>query len=258
MLEVGEHIGWDHGEAQVYAACWQGRPAVLKRHRQPHKFARELYGYRTWPAHLPQLLHSVPERLELVLERRPGECALLVSPTPDLYWAAGAALRVLHDAAPLAIPFDTGRHDLERLMNAFVPRAASWIDPAQVQRVEAMTRAALSGPFPAVVLRHGDYTARNWLWDGSRLTVIDVEHARPGPAVLDTAKLLNALPDPALAQAFQSGYGRGWTAEEHALLRAVRCFDALALAVWCAEHTDRAGYEQSTATLTGLLSSAVS
>ncbi|GAA5511877.1 hypothetical protein Dcar01_00591 [Deinococcus carri] len=258
MLEVGESIGWNHGEAQVYAARWKGRPAVLKRHAKRHKYAREIYGYFTWPGFLPRLLFADAERLELVLERVEGECALALLQTEEMYRAAGAALRRLHDAAPLPLAFDDGRADLRRLVESFIPRAAGLLDEGQVSRVEGMTRELLAAPFPPTVLRHGDYTARNWLWDGARLTVIDTEHARPGPAVLDIAKLDNKVlwQRPELRRAFQQGYGREWSAGEQHFLHVIRHFDALTLAVWCHEHQDRAGFEQMRDALARLLSQA--
>lgn len=255
MLEVGESLGWNHGEAQVYAARWQGRPAVLKRHFKRHKYARELYGYHIWPGLLPRLLHTDAERLEFVMTRVEGECALTFPPAEAMYRAAGTALRQMHDAAPLLPPFDDGRADLGRLVESFIPRAAGVLDAGQVSRVEATMEELLACPFPPTVLRHGDYTARNWLWNGTRLRVIDTEHARPGPAVLDIAKLDNKVlwAQPELRLAFQQGYGREWGAEEQHLLQVVRHFDALTLAVWCHEHHDREGFEQMRAALTRLL-----
>jgi thiamine kinase-like enzyme len=258
MLEVGESIGWNHGEAQVYAARWQGRPAVLKRHFKRHKYTRELHGYHTWPGLLPPLLHTDAERLEFVIARVEGECALTLPPTEAMYRAAGAALRQMHDAAPLCLPFDDGRADLRRLAESFIVRVAGLLDAEQVAMVAAMMDRLLASPFPPPVLRHGDYTARNWLWNGTRLRVIDTEHARPGPAVLDIAKLDNKVlwASPELRLAFQEGYGREWSAEEGHLLRVIRQFDALALAVWCHEHQDQEGFEQMRAALTRLLNPA--
>ena len=97
-------------------------------------------------------------------------------------------------------------------MARYLPRAQDAPPPEQVKWVEATTRRLLNDPFPPTVLRHADYTARNWLWDGSRLTVIDTEMARPSPAVLDVAKMTNGLSTQengeALLNAFQDGYGR--------------------------------------------------
>jgi len=259
-LEVGESIGWNHGEAQVYAARWQGREAVLKRHRELRKHARERYGYAVW-AHtglLPKLLQTDAERLELVLERVPAASALGQPQTEAMYRAAGVALRRLHDAAPRGLIFDDGRGDLQSLMNRYLPRAAGVLPEPQIRQVARQARELLRGSFPGVVLRHADYTARNWLWDGTRLTVIDTEMARPGPAVLDVAKMSNNLSvqenGEALLQAFQHGYGREWTPDEAQFLAAVRSLDALILAVWCHRHDDLDGFEKMRAILDRLVS----
>ncbi|MDP9765492.1 aminoglycoside phosphotransferase family protein [Deinococcus enclensis] len=259
MLEIGEHIGWAHGESQVYAARWAGRDVVLKRHRELRKHVREQYGYATW-AHtglLPDLLHDDPGQLELILARVPARSALEQPQTEAMYQAAGAALRQLHDAAPRPLPFDDGRGDLRSLMDRYLPRAQGLLPDTQVQRVDALARDLLAGPFPPTVLRHADYTARNWLWDGNRLTVIDTEMCRPGPAVLDVAKMSNDLvrhwDGAALLRAFQEGYGRAWTAEEAGFLATVRAVDALLLAVWCHRHGDESGFERMSGVLTRLL-----
>ena len=101
---------------------------------------------------------------------------------------------------------------MQSLMTRYLPRTQGVLPPEQVKWVEATTRQLLNDPFPPTVLRRADYTARNWLWDGSRLTVIDTEMARPGPAVLDVAKMTNGLSthenSEALLNAFQHGYGR--------------------------------------------------
>lgn len=86
------------------------------------------------------------------------------------------------------------------------------------------------------------------LWDGERLTVIDMEVARPGPAVLDVAKLWNTLSttdDAApLQAAFQQGYGREWALPETRFLSAVRALDALTMVVWCFRHDDPVGHQR--------------
>ncbi len=260
-LEVGESIGWNQGESQVYAARWQGREVVLKRHRELTKHARERHGYMVW-AHtglLPALLHADAERLELVLERIPAASALGQPQTEAMYRAAGAALRQLHDAAPRGLLFDDGRGDIQNLLARYLPRAAGILPEAQIHRVERQAYELLRGPFPGVVLRHADYTARNWLWDGSTLTVIDTEMARPGPAVLDVAKTTNDLSaqenGEALRGAFQLGYGREWTPDEAQFLKAVRALDALFLAVWCYRHDDLGSFEKMRGILDQLCSS---
>lgn len=259
MLEIGEHIGWNHGESQVYAARWDGRDVILKRHRERRKHVRERYGYDTWASTglLPILLHDDPENLELVLARVPASCALEHPQTQAMYRAAGAALRQLHDAAPRPVPFDDGRGDLQSLMRRYLPRAEGLLRPDLVRQVEVRSLDLLAGPFPPTVLRHADFTARNWLWDGARLTVIDTEMCRPGPAVLDVAKMTNDLSPhengAALLLAFQEGYGRAWTPEEARFLATVRAFDALLLAVWCHRHGDESGFERMSGVLTRLL-----
>ena len=223
ILEIGESIGWNHGEAQVHRAVWNGRDAVLKRFAKPKKYACEVYGYRVWQKHMPRLLHADLEHMRLVFERIDAECALKVPQTAAMYVAAGTALRRMHDDAPRGVPFDDGKLDL------------------------------LHRPWPPTVLRHCDYTARNWLWDGARLTVIDPEHCRPGPAVLDMAKMHNDGLPPELAQAFQFGYGRPWTPQESTFLTVALCFQALTLGVWCSEHGDPQGVRAMQAALDRLL-----
>ena len=69
--------------------------------------------------------------------------------------------------------------------------------------------------------------------------------ARPGPAVLDVAKMTNGLSThengEALLNAFQDGYGRQWTPDEAQFLQAMLALDALTLAVWCHRHDDQDG-----------------
>ncbi len=52
---------------------------------------------------------------------------------------------------------------MQSLMTRYLPRAQGVLPPEQVEWVEATTRRLLNDPFPSTVLRHADYTARNWL-----------------------------------------------------------------------------------------------
>ena len=253
MLDIGESIGWNHGEAQVFKAHWNGRPAVLKRFNRLKKYACEVYGYRVWQEHMPGLLHADAARMELVFERIDAGCALNMSQTEAMYVSAGVALRQMHDEAPRGVPFDNGKGDLGRQLDSFIPRAISVLEPTQVSRVGFGMRELLDRPWPPTVLRHCDFTARNWLWDETSLTVIDPEHCRPGPAVLDMAKMHNDGLAPELAQAFQYGYGREWTPEESMFLNVGLCFQALTLGVWCHEHGDPDGVQAMQAALDRLL-----
>ena len=49
-LEVGESIGWNQGESQVYRARWQGREVILK--RTASCISMPVRGTATWSGHI--------------------------------------------------------------------------------------------------------------------------------------------------------------------------------------------------------------
>jgi Ser/Thr protein kinase RdoA (MazF antagonist) len=106
--------------------------------------------------------------------------------------------------------------------------------------------AMADGPEPELTPCHRDYTARNWLLDDGRVSVIDFEHARIDARIWDFLRLRHqrwpGRPD--LREAFLSGYGRELTEAEETLLRQCGAYNAVTTVLWALDVGDR-GFEQT-------------
>ncbi len=144
---------------------------------------------------VPVIYDSDPQR-GWILQEDLGDVSLAAAlgagqPADELYAEAlgllprVAALGVL-DTSP-APPLDAAR--LRRELDLFVTTALALDGPpgAGLQRdLEQLVEACCATP---LVLCHRDYHARNLLWHGGRLRVIDHQDALPGPASYDTVSL---------------------------------------------------------------------
>jgi Ser/Thr protein kinase RdoA (MazF antagonist) len=255
-ISSSRFCGWDHGESLVWELrSAAGERAFLKSHRQEVKFRQERRAYRQWCA---ALAGSVPQ---LLAEREAEPRALLFSALPgvpletlqpethvelDAHHQAGSLLARLHaqvtpDAAP--DPADAFAARLE----TWSARARSVIDADVIDWVSGRVHEAL--PLLHGLQRvpcHRDYTPRNWLWNGDRLTVIDFEHSRPDLWFLDLERLWTGLwpARPDLRHAFLAGYGRELSENEEGLLERLAALGALTTIVWAREHAD-AAFEQA-------------
>ncbi len=256
---------WDHGESEVWRATLQsGGDVFVKRHRQPAKFAQERAAYERWApvvGSCPRLIAAEGGALQaLILESVPG-APLLLSEVPDevkleSYAAAGRWLRRLH-----ALPWDDG--DPMDVATALTKRSATWSKRARALPKSPLSEtwidavhARVSAPWPTDVALptrvpcHRDFTARNWIVEGSTFTVIDFEHARADWSFVDLERVKSSIPEDRteLWAAFEAGYELRLEASEQDLVERLQLHAALSRVVWAVEHRDaafeRSGMEQ--------------
>ena len=243
--------GWQHAESNVWRVSSGEKRYFLKQHAQPRKFQQEVYAYQNWTPQLaltPDLIAIDIDLSALLLSPVPGTLVQEVTLTPkqeqEVYRRAGAFLRRLHD-----LPFED--MDTLPLADALLMRSKSWLKRAQglldeqtIQWVSAQLGEA------AQIVRergwtrvpcHRDYTARNWLWAGDTLHVIDFEHAKPDLFLADFEKLRSLvwLHRSGLQDAFFEGYGRSLTDDEAGVLESLALHGALVMVVWACEHGDK-------------------
>lgn len=243
--------GHPDGEARVWRVeDRDDHPiAYLKQHRVPDKHRREqaiLERLREPPAApVPEVIASDAEGLVLLLRACPGVPATELSLPPDdersLHEQAGRFRRRL-DAVPMAEDDPVPLADaLARRMESWLARARPSLPPRVRQRVEEAFDPA---PFEGEARRwcHRDLGPHNWIVEptphGPRLSVIDFGQARPDAWLVDVVKLWDDawIHDPALADAFWSGYGREPSAREQAQLRQLALLHGLATATWGDRH----------------------
>jgi hypothetical protein len=242
---LGPTRGWTRlGAAwDVFAMTTaDGRERVVKQLGSARAFEQEQQALDGWFLHagevggarVPRLIASEPCLAALILERLPGSAP----PEGDavVHHAAGRFLAALHR---LEIRDD----DRLPLGDALAQRTRAWrrrveLEPEWHRVVDE------HGPRPELfegvsrVPCHRDFEARNWLWDGDTLAVVDFEHARMDCGLVDLAKLTvgswRARPD--LRTAFFAGYGREPTEVERERMRCVLVLHGLASLAWGREH----------------------
>lgn len=275
---VERHIGpsvewrdasWDHAESEVWRIEASGgassRAAYLKVHRRAGKFRAESAAYAEWTCAVGEAPRLIAEQggersgrpHALLLEAVPGEpllaaaSALSGESLRSLYGRAGRWLGRLH-----ALPY--GDKDPLDVLGALRKRSEAWsqrarglIDPTVIEAVHSAVAAPWPDglPMPARVRCHRDYTARNWVTDGTAFHVIDFEHARADWALVDLERVQSSLADErdrGEMAAFDEGYAavRGSATLEGlrsgGLLRRAALHAALCKVAWAVEHADAA------------------
>ncbi|MDH2413633.1 phosphotransferase [Nocardioides sp. CER19] len=210
-----------------------------------HQLAREINAHRRWLQPLtslgraPELVEADEAAKLLVTRWLPGR---LVEGTGaeaavETYRQAGELLALLHGQSALA---DEGEFESRQKQETL-----AWLQARHRIRPEAvavLTDVAEAWPTPPSVLvpTHGDWQPRNWLMEDGVVSVIDFGRADLRPAHTDLGRLSvqQFRTDPALEQAFLSGYGRD-PREPSAWLR-LRVREAVATAGWAYKVGDEA------------------
>jgi Ser/Thr protein kinase RdoA (MazF antagonist) len=243
-------LSWPHGESWVVELeTADGGRIIGKAYRQAGKFAAEHNAYRRWvpslEPHAPRLLAADTASHVLVMSMLEAQ-ALSTVPTldhDDVHRQAGSLLARFHGAErQLRI---TGYAERERArFGAWVERAAPGVlHYDEIDFIDRQLRALDDVDDPMAVPCHRDWQPRNWLiGQDSAVSVIDFEHARPGPWFEDLTRLWWAewMEQPGLAEAFFDGYGRTLDADERRAFIAISLLGHLVTIVWAHEHDDRA------------------
>ena len=211
-----------------------------RKHRQALTFHTELAPRLRAAGHgTARLLHTTDDAL--VLRLAPGEPVSRgldpSVPRPAVLEAAGRWLRALHDLRPVPpdpLPLEEA---VRRRWAGILPGLPDDLRQTLEARIDVSVLAGIER-----VWCHRDVHPRNWLWDGERLTVVDVEHARPDLGAIDLVRT------PGRAVLLDS-YGH---VEERVLEQAL-LLDAAGAIAWGRRHGEEAFVREGLSRLEGAL-----
>jgi Ser/Thr protein kinase RdoA (MazF antagonist) len=229
---------WPRGDSRIWKATTPSTAAFVKSYPSTAKYGRELRGCEHAARALaadeaPQVIAANEELRSVILTALPGQVvrglALQQAEEEQVHRLAGQLLRRWHDAPALISA--SSRADIMAAIADQADEAAVCLDqvgdrlsPAERDLVREVSTdlVTLAQSLP-LAFRHGDYSPRNWLWDGAagHHSIIDFEESAPGIAIEDLVWLRGAAwpGRPDLRLAFLTGYGRDLTpSEERALL----------------------------------------
>ncbi|NRA76478.1 MAG: aminoglycoside phosphotransferase family protein [Planctomycetes bacterium] len=226
-----------------------GCAAFLKWHPQQRSFRQEEQALLHWLphvpgdlAHRPGLLESNEEEKLLLISAVPGEPVesgrTSEQELPLIHRQAGLFLRKLHR-------LEVVDEDPVTLSTALPERLQGWIDKADgvlkddqiVQATKCIGDGSLFANDRRVAC-HNDYQPRNWLWDGQRLGIIDLEHAHLNHPGFDLVRLQVGIwkESPQLRESFLDGYGQNpdWLDDER--MDAIITLFGVGCIVWGTQH----------------------
>ncbi|PNI07059.1 aminoglycoside phosphotransferase [Arthrobacter sp. AFG7.2] len=204
----------------------------------------------------PVLRHGSVGAGVLVTEFLPGS-SVERSPAehdPDTYRQAGALLAKLH--RPAGTSGDYARK-IARQTELLIRSARGLLGGDTLARA-AKELARLELRPVQLVTTHGDYQPRNWLDDQGRIKVIDFGRADARPWMHDLVRLTHQqfVGQPALEEAFYSGFGKRLQRSEASVWQLENLNQALGTVVWAHKIGDaafeRSGVQRVERTLAGL------
>ncbi|MFF3337824.1 aminoglycoside phosphotransferase family protein [Streptomyces flavidovirens] len=248
---VANHSSTGAGRPSVWEVKGSaGRRWFAKQNPGPKLHRREVHAYQLgWPAALgwdrsPALEAVDDEARAIVITAVPGRAVrnlrLDSEEEREVYRQAGLLLARFNAA-------ETGESEPTRTaswgesVRKMLAGAALHLTFDDVAMLRWFTRDA-PAELPRLV-SHGDFMPRNWLWDETehRLRIIDFERTCIESAMCRdfsrlSFRILRGRPD--LEAAFQAGYGRTLTTEEHQACSAYAAFDAVSALCWGIDHHD--------------------
>ncbi|MFJ6695374.1 aminoglycoside phosphotransferase family protein [Streptomyces sp. NPDC091272] len=218
---------------------------------QPLACTRETRAYRAAVPRLgfgnaPVLKDSSADLRAMVLTAVDGQ-PLKEEPSSSTRRAAhtqaGRLLRRFHDAYVDRAAQTEAVHVIEgavAVLDKHLAAAGDHLSAVESDMLRRRVSALPSlGPLPAGLL-HGDFRERNFLWDGWRCALIDLERSAPVPPVADLGRLATAHWPlrSELRAAFFDGYGRALSDVEEPALVTISAADAASALVHGPRHGD--------------------
>lgn len=244
--EVGraEQMAGLHSQAQCVRLTISGKTAFLKVHKTVRSFRQELGFFQQFAASLgecvPSLLGQEENLRALLLSQVPGTHLPTQNFSFEVYRSAGQFLRRLH-TLPLVDTDIPLRSALEKRLMAFAERTKGSLSLEAVERVLTPLQELL-GEVPCLrrVVCHRDFAEHNWLWDGSRIQVIDFEHSKNDFWLLDLCRLhsLTLCCEPRAEKLFWAGYGQALGSLERHFLHHWSILWAHETRIWGSKHND--------------------
>jgi len=220
----------------------------LKEHSLRGKYQQEKRAYQDWAIHLKntaKLISFDDENMFLLLTAVSGRLVegsnFSRKESLDIYFQAGRCLRALHAIKIIDTDKISIRQAYIKRLNAWLPRAKAMVAPKDIDWVRARVLEIL--PKLEDFERqpcHRDFTARNWLYQTGKLSLIDFEHSRPDFYLADLERLWGSIFifDRELQESFFSAYGQLDDDSLQILERSTAMW-ALNTISWAYEHRDK-------------------
>jgi len=232
----------------VYRLTTAKASFYLKSHSLIGKYQQEKRAYQDWAGTLkntPDLLAFNDENMLLLMTAVAGELVELNDfghrELQEIYYHSGKLLKDLHSIKIIDSDKLTIRQAYKKRLKAWLPRAKPMVAQQDIDWVEARVLEIIPelAKFSRVPC-HRDYTARNWLYDGKSLSLIDFEHSRPDFFLTDLERLWGLVftKDTDLKESFFAGYGK-LSDDDIEILKRSTAFWALNTISWANEHNDR-------------------
>lgn len=220
----------------------------LKTYRLIGKYQQEKRAYQDWAIKLentPKLIAFDDDKMCLLMTAVAGQLVetneFSKKETLEIYNQAGKILKDLHAIKII----DNDKLSIEQAyskrIKAWLPRAKTMVAQKDIDWVEARVLEILPmlSKFKRVPC-HRDFTARNWLYDGVKLSLIDFEHSRPDFFLADLERLWGSvfMLDSEIKESFFAGYGILSNDESEVLKRSTALW-ALNTISWANEHDDK-------------------
>lgn len=218
----------------------------------------EVRAYRRWFASLdgevPRLRAVDRDKQLLMISGLPGE--VIPEPGPEVHRAAGALLRLLHDAGPTRREPQAARRQMTKRLDREMWRTGGDFNAAETEFIREHMRGFRKLPLLDEVACHGDYGPHNWLVDDvGTVRAIDFAESKWNPASFDLARLClqSWWDNPRHSAAFFAGYDRALTDLEHEYLRHQVVRSAVSAIQWGRQHGARHVEKRARSRLTDLM-----
>lgn len=205
------------GRHEVWQVDTETGSYILKRLASAERFEAEHTALMSVAglAGTPALIAASPEARLLLQGVVPGKRPQRMK--GHMLVAAGAFLKYLH-ARPVTASGPASPERLLRRASRAAHRVGERVDAEILRQILSRVEDHADRVGPRVRV-HGDFCARNWLWDArAGLGVIDWELSHEGSAFQDFARLGQGLRDPDFRGVFFYNYGRQIDREEELLL----------------------------------------
>ncbi len=236
------------GYTQVHRLKTASGDYFLKKHSLRGKYLQEKRAYQDWAINLkntPDLLAFADDDMFLLMSAVRGELVesnnFSKKELHEIYNQAGTLLKDFHNIRIIDNDKLSIQQAYKKRLKAWLPRAKPMLAQKDIDWVEARALEILPNleNFKRVPC-HRDFTARNWLYDGNKLSLIDFEHSRPDFFLADLERLWGSvfMIDSDIKESFFAGYGN-LSSDDIEILKRSTAVWALNTISWANEHNDK-------------------
>ena len=243
---------WPLNYTRVYKLTTAKANYYLKQHSLVGKYLQEKRAYQDWAIKLkntPDLISFDDANMFLLMTAAKGKLVetnqFSQKEMLDIYYKAAGILKDLHAIRLIDNDKLSISQAYSKRLRAWLPRAKPMVAQKDIDWVEARALEVIPmlDKFQRVAC-HRDFTARNWLYDGGRVSLIDFEHSRPDFFLTDLERLWGSVftTNLDLKEAFFAAYDC-LNDDDIEILKRTTALWALNTISWANEHNDK-NFEQ--------------